>query len=206
MKFFIILKVNKVQVGGRNTINTIITSKEAILATCRKIVSEKGLSSLNMRAVAEACHVALGSLYNYFPSKDDLMIATIESVWQDIFHVEHRCETNLSFPEYICHLFDLVQEGTKEYPNFFTAHSLSFASSGKSKARETMRHYFSHMSMGMMEVLHSDPFVKKDAFSGGLTESDFIDFVLTNILTLLLQQKEDCRTLLEIVRRTIYAN
>lgn len=167
-------------------------------------MSEKGLSSLNMRAVAEACQVALGSLYNYFPSKDDLMIATIESVWQHIFYIEKSCETNLSFPEYINRLFDRVQQGTKEYPNFFTMHSISFASSGQSKARETMEHYFSHIKKGMIQALRADPIVRKNTFSDVFTESDFIDFVLSNILSLLLQQKKDCGILLEIVRRTIY--
>lgn len=46
--------------------NTIVTSKEAILAECRAIVMEKGISSINMRSVAAACGVAVGSLYNYF--------------------------------------------------------------------------------------------------------------------------------------------
>lgn len=186
------------------TINTIVTSKEAILTTCREIVSEKGLSSLNMRAVAEACHVALGSLYNYFPSKDDLMIATIESVWQHIFHMEQPCEGYLPFPEYISSLFVRVRQGMNEFPNFFTAHSVSFASSGKNKARKTMTHYFSHMKTGMAEALRTDLSVKKDAFSSDFTESDFIDFVLTNILMLLLEQKENCGVLLEIIRRAVY--
>ena len=57
--------------------NTIVTSKEAILAECRAIVMEKGISSINMRSVAAACGVALGSLYNYFPSKADLIGAAV---------------------------------------------------------------------------------------------------------------------------------
>lgn len=167
-------------------------------------MSETGLSSLNMRAVAEACHVALGSLYNYFPSKDDLMIATIESVWQHIFHMEQPCEAYLPFPEYISSLFVRVRQGMNEFPNFFTAHSVSFASSGKNKARKTMTHYFSHMKTGMAEALRTDLSVKKDAFSSDFAQSDFIDFVLANILMLLLEQKESCGVLLEMIRRAVY--
>ena len=73
--------------SGVIAVNTVVTSKEAIMKTCRDMVSERGLSALDMRSVAKACHVALGSLYNYFPSKDALVTATIESVWQDIFHM-----------------------------------------------------------------------------------------------------------------------
>ena len=78
--------------------NTAVTSREAILTVCRELVSRQGLDSLNMRSVARACQVALGSLYNYFPSKDDLLLATVESVWQDIFHMDGLPDQDLSFP------------------------------------------------------------------------------------------------------------
>ncbi|MDD4807427.1 MULTISPECIES: TetR/AcrR family transcriptional regulator [Caproicibacterium] len=189
-----------------HTINIAVTSKSAILKVCRDMVSEKGLSALNMRSVAQACHVALGSLYNYFSSKDDLVIATIESVWQDIFHMDHKCTMNLPFPEYVGWIFESVRRGSKEYPNFLTAHSLSFASTGKNKAKDTMQHYFSHIKMGMTEALNADTAIRKDAFTPAFTESDFIDFVLTNVLTMLMQKKGDCGVLLAIIRRTIYAD
>lgn len=196
--------MNIVQVGG-DRINTLVTSKEAILKVCREIVSEKGLATLNMRSVAEACHVALGSLYNYFSNKDELVLATIESVWQDIFHMEGSCRTDLPFPEYVAWIFESVRNGAREYPNFFMAHSLSFASTGKNKAKDTMERYFAHMKGGMIQALYADASVRKDAFTADLTESDFMDFVLTNILTLLMQQKESCGILLTIIRRTLYS-
>ena len=177
-------------------INTIVTSREAILKGCRDMVSETGLFAVNMRSVAERCGVALGSLYNYFPSKDALLLATIESLWEDIFRMEAPCETNW--------IFESVRRGAEEYPNFFTAHSLSFASGKKGKARNTMERYFSHMKQGMLEALHSDTAVRKDAFSCSFSESDFLDFVLTNLLTCLMQKKSDCVLLLELIRRAIY--
>ena len=65
----------------------VITSQKAILDTCRSLVMTQGLSAINMRSVAKACGVAVGSLYNYFSSKDDLLQATVRSVWTDIFCV-----------------------------------------------------------------------------------------------------------------------
>ena len=43
--------------------NTVITSREAIMQVCRCIVAEKGMKALNMRLVADQCHIALGTLY-----------------------------------------------------------------------------------------------------------------------------------------------
>ena len=45
-------------------LNTVITSKEAIMQVCRRIVAEKGMNALNMRLVADECGIALGTLYN----------------------------------------------------------------------------------------------------------------------------------------------
>ena len=184
-------------------VNTVVTSKEAIMKTCRDMVSERGLSALDMRSVAKACHVALGSLYNYFPSKDALVTATIESVWQDIFNMEQCCEQK-PFPEYVRWIFDSVRQGTREYPHFFTAHSISVASSAKEQARKTMEQYFSHMKAGMAQSLRADPAVRRDAFSASFSESDLIDFVLSNLLTLLARQEDDCEVLLEVIRRVLY--
>ncbi len=189
---------------GGDFINTVVTSKEAILKVCRELVSEQGLATLNMRTVAEACHVALGSLYNYFPNKDELVLSVIESVWQDIFHMEQDCHAELSFPEYVNWIFESVRKGSLAYPNFFTAHSLSFASSGKNRAKEFMARYFVHMKIGMTQSLHGDGAVRPDAFTAEMTEADFTAFVLTNILTLLVHQKENCDVLLAVIRRTIY--
>lgn len=76
--------MNTVQKGG-GPINTVVTSREAILAACREMVAEQGLGAIGMRAVAARCGVAVGSLYNYFPSKDALLAAAVESVWEEIF-------------------------------------------------------------------------------------------------------------------------
>ena len=197
--------MNIVQHGGIR-MNTSITSKEAILQVCRRIVAVKGLTALNMRLVADECHIALGTLYNYYSDKDDLLLATVESVWKDIFHMNQKCEMEFSFPEYIEYLFACIQDGAKEYPNFFTAHSISIAKAQKGEAKSIMEHYFAHMKQGMLEVLHADQKVQEESFSPCLTESDFIDFVLDHILLLLMQGKTSCEALVEIIRKVIYGS
>lgn len=184
--------------------NTVVTSKEAILQTCRAFVSEHGLSALNMRAVAKKCNIALGSLYNYFPSKNDLTIAVIGSVWQDIFHMKGTCETERTFPDHVQWIFESVKAGMVEYPNFFTTHSVSFASTEKGQARQAMERYFVHMKSGLYEALQRDMAVRQDTFDETFSQDAFIDFVLTGLLTLLMQQRDSCTVLLEMVRRTIY--
>lgn len=185
-------------------INISVTSREEILKTCRRIVSKEGLASLNMRHVAEECKVALGSLYHYFPSKDEMITATVESVWLDIFHMDQKCKTELPFPEYVRLMFESVRKSTDEYPDFFMAHSVSFANSAKSDAHRRMTGCFSHMKEAMEQVLEKDPGVRPSAFSDAFPKADFIDFVFSALLFSLVQEKENCDVLTEMIRRTIY--
>ena len=66
--------------------NPVVTSKEEILKTSRKLIQQQGWTAINIRSVAAACGVSVGSIYNYFDSKSALISAVVESIWCEIFH------------------------------------------------------------------------------------------------------------------------
>ena len=96
------------------------TSNSEIINACKEIFKEKGLNSLNMREVASRCNVALGSIYNYYPSKSMLLLDTIDSIWKEILH-KFNFEGN-RFDEKVSDLFYLIQEGSEIYTDFFNVH------------------------------------------------------------------------------------
>ena len=60
-----------------------ITTKEKILENAKNEARSKGLEKIGMREISSAYSVALGTLYNYFPDKESLIIATISSIWNE---------------------------------------------------------------------------------------------------------------------------
>lgn len=60
-----------------------ITTKEKILENAKKEARRKGLEKIGMREISSASSVVLGTLYNYFPDKESLIIATISSIWNE---------------------------------------------------------------------------------------------------------------------------
>lgn len=186
------------------SINTVVTSKEAILAVSRELAAEQGLQSLNMRAVAKMCNVSVGSIYNYFPSKADLIAAVIQEVWQSIFDLNKISNESDSFVDYIIWIFESVKGGVLEYPDFFMAHSMSFAGLDIEKGRQVMTTYFGHMKSFMLASLQNDKNVKPSVFTENFTQKDFIEFIFSNIITLLMKQEQSCTVLIEIIKRMIY--
>lgn len=184
--------------------NPKITSEEEILHTCREIVSKEGTDALNMRHIADVQGIALGSLYHYFPSKDAMITASVESVWQDIFHLREKPKEILPFTEYVKWIYACVRQSKIDYPNFSMSHSLGFASSAKKEARETMMRCFAQIKEGLATSLDHDSKILSSAFNASFTKDDFIEFVFSSFFVSMIQGKDNCHTLLQVIDRCIY--
>ena len=55
--------------------------REAMLRVSREMLLRDGYDGLTIRAVAKACGVAVGTVYNYFPSKDMLAASIMLEDW-----------------------------------------------------------------------------------------------------------------------------
>lgn len=53
-----------------------------IMVSARKILEDKGYDGLTARSVAENAGVSVGTLYNYFSSKEDIAAAVILADWR----------------------------------------------------------------------------------------------------------------------------
>lgn len=185
--------------------NTVVTSREKILEVCRELVADKGLPAVNMRTVAEHCHVALGSLYYYFPSKDDLLIATIESVWADILKLDDLSPSQMNFAEFTTQLTVRIKCGINKYPNFFTAHAMSLSSAGRAKGCESMQRYLTLVRSRMLDILKCDAQIDSEVFTGDFSREQLVDFILASIMAAMSQRNFDYVTLVEVVKRTVYS-
>ena len=171
--------------------NITATSKEAIIGVCKKIVKEKGISAINMRSVALECNVAVGSIYNYFPSKSELLCATIESIWKDIFHMSGKQFEFSNFIECLTWLFESIEEGSKKYSEFFSMHALSFASDDKVAGRIIMEKYLTHIKRSLLEVLEKDSKIREDTFNEILTPNLFVDYIFTIFISSLMDSRQN---------------
>lgn len=184
--------------------NTIVTSKEDILETSRKLIQQQGWSAINIRSVAAACGVSVGSIYNYFDSKAMLVCATIESVWCEIFH---RPEDGAVFRDTqacIAWMYGRMEYGCKQYPGFFTLHSLGFMQEDKSDGKRKMQQTWQHILDELCSVLKQDDRIRADAFTEQFTAERFADVLFSLMLSALLRQDYDPAAILEIVSRTLY--
>ena len=187
----------------RHNLKTVITSKEDILSVSKKYILENGMSSFQIRAIAKECGISIGTVYNYFQSKSQLLIATIESVWIEIFEPLEQMVSNDCFIEAIQCMYDTIQNGNIKYPGFFSIHSLNFAADDKPDGILMMNSYFAKLKSMLLQVLQSDKHVKKEIFDDILTQEKFIDYIFTLFISSLLN-KEESMSFIAFISNYIY--
>lgn len=63
--------------------------QENLLLQARRLLLEEGGNGLTIRRVAAECHVAVGTVYNYFRSKDELMARVMLRDWRSALAAMH---------------------------------------------------------------------------------------------------------------------
>lgn len=211
--------------------NTIVTSREEILKASRKLAMERGWKAVSIRSVAAACGVSVGSIYYYFPSKTALLTDTVESVWYEIFHEPGDSSVFENTERCVRWIYARMEAGSREYPEFFTLHSLGFmqdkkagkteeaagaglggkaeeaagtAVSGKTAGTERMHQTWLHIQDGFCQVLKQDRKVRRDAFSSRFTAEQFAGILFSLMLAALVRKDYNPEPVLEVVRRTLY--
>ena len=174
------------------------TSKADILKTSRELIQQNGWAAVNIRAVAAACGVSVGCIYNYFGSKTELVSAAVESIWNDIFrHPEDEAvfQDTLSCIQWMY---------CQQYPGFSTHHALGFVQQDTAGGKQQMRQTWQHILDALCSVLRHDAKVRPDAFTEQFTPEQFAGILFSLMLSAVVQQSFDPSAVLEIVRRTIY--
>lgn len=184
--------------------NTTVTSREEILRTSRELIRQQGWSAVNIRTVAAACGVSVGSIYNYFDSKAALAAATVESVWQEIFHAPGDGAAFRDTQSCVLWMYGRMREGSTRYPGFFTLHSLGFLGESRADGKRRMQQTWQHIQDGLCAVLKQDPRARPDAFTPQFTPEQFADVLFSLMLSALLRQDYDPAAVLEIIHRTLY--
>ncbi|WP_373482717.1 TetR/AcrR family transcriptional regulator [Acetobacterium sp.] len=68
--------------GGRILARVIENPKQLILSHAKEILYQQGYQKLSMRTLSKACGIALGTIYNYYPTKKDLVFEMMTDYWQ----------------------------------------------------------------------------------------------------------------------------
>lgn len=189
-------------IGKMHTDN--INYKERILSSAKEIALKEGMTKIDIRSVAKNCGIASGTVYNYFPSKGDLLVAVIEDFWEDVFQ-------NIDWTSFVHNDFytnlEKMYNTLNEYLNKFKENwldELSFLKTHeKQLGRKKQNEYFKIINNRIVAMMDMDDIVINYPWSEEVSKEKMAEFIFDNMLIRLRKGEKDINLFIVVMKKIL---
>lgn len=169
------------------------------------IACEKGLAGVNVRAVARACDVAVGTVYNWYPTKSDLISDVIARFWREaLADCMPQAAEGRDFIDFCRELHLRVARAFSRFREGWLTEASSMAARDLSAARQREQACFAHIRRGLEIALQGDAKLDRSKLEGELAPEAVCLLIWDCILASLRRNDDSCRTLFALLRKTLY--
>lgn len=163
-------------------------TRDQILASATKLAREHGLNKLNIRAVATECQVSIGSIYNYFPDKSELVVSVIEDFWKQACALDVMHQLPLgSFTDSYLRLYQVLYEYFHRFEHEWILQLQAMDDKTKQLGRKIEESYYQDIRKMLALMMDRDSSIHPNVWKDTATKEEFISFVFANTLLALKQ-------------------
>ncbi len=179
--------------------------REAIAEAAYALAEERGLAGLDIRGVAEACGVSVGTIYNHFPTKDDLLVEVIGTFWQRAFHEDLcRIVEGERFDVFVSRVYAAMCSALAAFRSDWLPQISALSIQGRDEGKMRESETFDHIRAGMLAVLGADE--QADPARAGVEPAELVAFALESMVAGLCAGDADCRVLAALLRAALYGD
>lgn len=176
------------------------TLRDTLITYAREMGLESGAEAINIRALAKKAGISVGTVYNYFESKDDILLALTEEYWHATMVDMRGAIQGESFVEQVREIYAFLRARMQRAGSELMASLRNVEMAG----REKMQAMQAVLRGALMQRMEQDAAIRTDIWSETFTREQYADFILMNLTLLLRMDEPDMDFLLEMMRRTLY--
>lgn len=185
--------------------NKPVISKQQILDAAFDIASTSGLTGLSIREVARACDVAVGTVYNSFPTKSALVNDVVGRFWNEALADRMpQATAGCNFVEFCQELAAKLAHALGRFRDDWLAEVSALDAVDRASARKREEACFAHIRAGLVVTLEQDPEIDPSSLTGPLEPQALCSFVWDSMLSSIKRGDPSCETLFALLRRVLY--
>lgn len=174
--------------------------RDILLNNARMIVDTCGVEKLNIRFIAEKSGVAVGTVYNYFSNKEELLLALTKEYWKEILFEMESAITLDFFYEQLNEMYDFLKKSMEQSARILMQSLKNSDIDGK-RQMESMEQLLKKIIRQKME---QDKKIRIDIWDISFTKEQYAHFIMMNFVAHLRTKAPDLSFFIEIVKRTLY--
>lgn len=176
------------------------TLRDTLLDCARSIADTDGIEAINIRSIAGKAGVAAGTVYNYFSSKDEILLALTEEYWQQTLRDMKTAVSSGPFCGQLEEIFRFLKDRIDDSAGKLMGSLGRVETAGQ----ERMTSMQSMLEAALIQRLEQDMNVRKDIWDETFTKEQFVRFIMMNLMMLLKANVSDPVFFITAVKRIIY--
>lgn len=181
-----------------------INYKDKILSSAKEIALKQGITKIDIRSVAKNCGIATGTVYNYFPSKGDLLVAVIEEFWAGAFKsIEWESFNRNDFYTNLEKVYNILNEYLNKFKENWIEELSSLKTHEKQFGREKQNQYFKIISNRIMAIMDMDDIVRNYPWSKEVSKEKMAEFIFDNMIIKLRKGERDINFFIMVIKKIL---
>jgi AcrR family transcriptional regulator len=181
-----------------------INYKERILSSAKEIALKQGITKIDIRSVAKNCGIASGTVYNYFPSKGDLLVAVIEDFWEDAFeNIEWKSFAPNDFYTNLERMYNILNEYLNKFKENWLEELSFLKTHEKQLGRQKQNEFFKIISNRIMAMMDMDDIVRNYPWGEEVSKEKMAEFIFQNMLIELRKGEKDINFFIIVMKKIL---
>lgn len=164
--------------------------KTTILNCAKNIAKEQGLHNMNIRTVAKQAGIAIGTIYNYYPTKDSLILAVCENFWKSAFEtIDFTVFQTMDFLDALEYLYYQLADYLKDFKENWIDQLSKLDIKNKKIGKYKEAHYLDKLRMSIIIALKNNVTICTTYSHDELEKISL--FIFDNFIILLKKDEQD---------------
>lgn len=176
------------------------TLQPTIIAIAQDTINNYSVDALNIRNIAKEANVSVGTIYNYFANKDEILLALTQKFWLEILT---NLKSNIKSDNFVAQLGDIYQYlyQSMSQDGLLLMRSLSNI---EDEGRQAMSKVQQYLGQCILELIVADQNIKKDLFDQQFSQEKFVEFIINNFVERLKSKADNIDFFQGLISKLIY--
>jgi len=159
--------------------------RELILNEAKKILYNEGYSSISIRRIAKECDIAVGTIYNYFPTKKELIVEMMTNFWEEYFYnIETILSSQENFYAKLESVFHNLAQFIKSFREIWLTNELYSSPDYIESGLKKQNIYIDKLIITIEEMLKKHVYNGNDESAKRVNTNKMASFIVMNFITM----------------------